>query len=290
MTSPDKSKVTPTAENRWIIIAIFLAVAMYLPTFRTLWGKWMQDSQYSLGYLVPLVCAYFVWRKWPEIKRIKRAPAAWGLLLILFALILHIAGVILDVSGPSELSIIVLIIGACIYFVGINLVKVLAFPLAYMLFMIPVPGGVLDRLGLPMQILASASTAFLLRLIGIEVVRAGIQLSVEGFTFEVAQACSGMSSLVALIGVTAVFAYITNLPTKLKWVLFALSLPIALAANIVRITSISLVGYYWDWDVALQIYHDYSSPLLFLATVLLLFFINWGFEWLSVGRTTSQSR
>lgn len=291
MTSLKSPKATNVgaAEKRWIGAVVVLSVLMYIPTFRLLWGKWMHDTQYSLAFLVPFVCGYFVWRKWPDVKTLQRSPTPWGLAVIAFAILLHLLGVVLGVSGPSELSIIVLIVGGCLYFHGRQLVRVLAFPLAYLLFMIPVPGGILDRLGFPMQIFASAATASLLRLTGIEVVRAGIQLSVEGFSFEVAQACSGMSSLVALVGVTAVFAYITKLPVKLKWTLFALALPIALAANIVRITSIALVGYHWDWDIALKIYHDFSSPLLFLSAILLLFFIDWGFEWLSAGRTTSRS-
>ncbi len=283
-----KANAANVVEKRWIITVSILAVLMYLPTFRFLWDKWQQDTQYSLAYLVPFVCGYFVWKKWPEAKKLSRSPSRWGLTIIVVAIILHLTGVILDVSGPSALSIIILTLGGCIYFHGFGLVKLMAFPLAYMFFMIPVPGGVLDRLGFPMQIMASAATASLLSLTGLEVVRAGIQLSVDGFSFEVAQACSGMSSLVALVGVTAVFAYITNLPPKLKWVLFFLALPIALIANIVRITSIALVGSYWDWGIALRIYHDYSSPLLFLAAIVILFFINWGFEWLNA-RTTPQS-
>ncbi|MGI6296554.1 MAG: exosortase/archaeosortase family protein [Armatimonadota bacterium] len=287
-TNETKSTLANRAEKRWIYSVTFLAVLMYLPTFQYLWEKWQQDTQYSLAYLVPFVCGYFVWKKWSEAKKLSRDPSRWGLVIIVVAIILHLTGVILDVSGPSALSIILLILGGCIYFHGFALVKLMAFPLAYMIFMIPVPGGVLDRLGLPMQIMASTATASLLSLTGLEVVRAGIQLSVDGFSFEVAQACSGMSSLVALVGVTAVFAYITNLPPKLKWVLFFLALPIALIANIVRITSIALVGSYWNWEIALRIYHDYSSPLLFLAAIVILFFINWGFEWLSA-RTTPQS-
>ena len=95
-----------------------------------------------------------------------------------------------------------------------------------------------------------------------------------------------MSSLVALVGVTAVFAYITRLATPLKWVLFAFALPVALAANIVRITTIALLGHYWDWEKAMSIYHDMSSPLLFIVAIVLLFAISGGLEWLSARRTT----
>ena len=159
-------------------------------------------------------------------------------------------------------------IGLCLYLHGTALVKTLAFPIAYLAFAIPIPGGVLDVVGFPMQLWASGSTAHLLRLMQIDVTRTGVDLTVlcsdfAIYRFQVVQACSGMSSLVALVGVTAVFAYITNLPVRFKWLLFCLSLPIALAANVLRITSIGLVGWQWGPDVAQHVFHDWSSPILF---------------------------
>jgi exosortase len=127
----------------------------------------------------------------------------------------------------------------------------------------------------------------LLRAVGIEVARNGVNLSVPGFDFQVAEACSGMSSLVALTGVTAVFAYLTRLPPLYKWILFFLAVPIALVANAIRVTTIALVGYQWGREAAMGMFHTWSSPILFVAAVVLLFGINWGFEWLTVRRTTS---
>lgn len=280
-------KLRDKREQYWLAAVLALAAVMYIPTFRYLWGKWMEDAQYSLAFLVPFVSGYFIWKKWPEVVRLKRSPSGLGLVLIVLALLMHLAGVILDVSGPSGVSVILMLVGGCLHFHGRQLVRVLAFPLAYTVFMIPLPGGIIDRVGLPMQILASKSTAVLLYLLGLDVTRNGIQLSVDGHQFIVAPACSGMSSLVALVGVTAVFAYITSLPAKYKWVLFSLSLPVALIANVVRITSIALVGYFWDWEKAMAVYHDWSSPMLFLVAIVQLFIINWGFEWLSARRNTS---
>jgi len=281
-----KGKVASPRERYWLIAVVAAAVIMYLPTFRYLWGKWIEDSQYSLGFLVPFVCGYFVWKKWPEARSLERSPSAWGLLVIVLGLLLHLAGMLLDVSGPSSLSILIVVIGFCLYLHGKALLKLMAFPIAFMIFMIPIPGGLIDRVGLPMQLLASSATAKILGLFISDVSRAGIQINVAGYQFVVAPACSGLSSLVALVGVTAVFAYLTRLSPPLKWALFAFSLPVALAANIVRITSIGLLGYFWDWDKAMTIYHEFASPLLFLIAIVLLFAINGGLEWLSARRTT----
>ena len=276
-----------SSEKAWFYAVLVIAIVTYLPTFKFLVGKWIEDAQYSLAFLVPFVSGYFIWKKWPEVKKLERSPSVWGLVLIFFAMALHVAGVILDVSGPSGVSVLLCLLGGCLYFHGAALVRTLAFPLAYTVFMIPIPGGVLDLVGFPMQLWASGSAAALLRLFGLEVARSGVNMTVPGFDFQVAEACSGMSSLVALVGVTAVFAYIIRLPLLCKWILFFLALPIALAANVVRITTIALVGYQWGQDAAMNIFHDWSSPILFVSAVLFLFVISLVLEWIS-GRLTAN--
>jgi len=294
MSNPEASAVPEGRFRRseliWLGVIAAAAAAMYLKTFAYCLREWGAEAQYSLAYLVPFVSGYFLWKKWPVVLKTQRSPTAWGLVLIVLAIFMHLAGSVLDVSGPSSVSMLLYLVGACLYFHGPRLVKVLAFPLAYLVFAIPVPGGVTDVIGFPLQLWASGSTAAILRTLGMDVTRTGVNLSVPGFDFQVAEACSGMSSLVALVGVTAVFAYLTRLPPAQKWFLFLLAAPIALAANIARITTIALVGHKWGEESATGLYHTWSSPLLFLAAIIILFFINWGLEWLNARRTTSSSR
>lgn len=285
-TQVSENNLNNRAERIWLLVILVAALALYFRTMAYCWTAWHKETQYSLAFMVPFVSGYFLWAKWPHVLQAKKAPSSWGLVLILAALVMHLGGVVLDISGPSSLSMLVYLIGSCIYFHGFNLVKVLSFPLAYLVFAIPVPGGVTDLVGFPLQLYASGSTAAILRAIGMEVTRTGVNLSVPGFDFQVAEACSGMSSLVALVGVTAVFAYMTKLPTGQKWLLFLLAVPIALVANIIRITTIALVGYNWGPDAATGLYHDWSSPILFLVAILVLFFINWGLECINGRRTT----
>jgi len=273
----------------WLIAILLIATAMYAPTFASLWRRWMADTQYCIAPVVPFVSGYFVWRKWPEICKTSHVPSQWGLGLIVLGLLVHLMGVVTDVSGGSDISILLTLTGGCIYFFGNAITRMLAFPLAYLAFAIPIPGGLLDLIGFPLQLAGSRLTEHILQLLQIDASRSGVNLSVPGYEFQVALACSGLSSLVALLGVTAVFAYLTRLPVLYKWILFFLALPIALAANTIRITTIALVGYWWGPDTANHIYHHWSSPLLFLAAVCLLLVINRGFEWLSRRPTTSSS-
>jgi len=270
----------------WMVLIILVACVTYASTGEFFWRKWMEDSQYSLAPIVPFVSGYFLWKRWPDVKKLKRSPSNLGLVLIFFALLLHLGGTVLDITGPSGISVFLCVLGGCLYFHSKAFVKTIWFPLAYTVFMIPIPGGILDLVGFPLQLWASGSTAAILRTFGMEVARNGVNMSVPGFDFQVAEACSGMSSLVALFGVTVVFAYTCKLPDKQKWLLVLLALPIALAANIVRITTIALVGYEWGADAAMNIYHDWSSPILFLAAIMLMFAISGVLEWINKRRNT----
>jgi exosortase len=273
-------------EVLWLLLVVAAFAVLYAPTFSYMWNRWEHDTQYSLAYLVPLVSGYFIWKQWKQACSAGFSASWWGLVLLALAIILHLVGTLLDVAVMSATSVVICIVGGCLYLRGAAFTRLLWFPLAYMVFTIPLPEGITDMVGFPMQLWASVSTDHLLRLMGIDVVRNGVNMSVPGFDFQVAAACSGMSSLVAILGVSAVFAYITNLPPKYRWLLFALSLPVALAANVVRITTIALVGYWVGKDTALNIYHDWSSPILFIMSILLLFVISRGLEWLNDRRNT----
>lgn len=282
-----KKNISSKSRTAWTIAIVAAALVMYWPTLAYMWVRWKMDTQYSLAFLVPPVCGYFVWKLWPIAKATECRPSKWGLPIIVGGLLLHLVSAALDTAILSDFSILAFILGSCLYLRGAAFTKALWFPLAFLFFAVPIPGGIIDMVGRPLQLYAGNYTAYLLRILGLEVAQEGVSLSVPGFDFEVAVACSGMSSLVALVGVTAVFAYITRLPAGYRWVMFCLSLPIALFANTVRISTIALAGYWFGGDAAMSIYHDWSSPILFTVAIVLLFLISRGFEWLDARRTTS---
>lgn len=290
-SAPDQTAAKTTGrlgpDTKWTIVIAVAALVMYLPTLVYMVIRWVNDDQYSLAFLVPPVCGYFIWKLWPAAKATERKPSGWGLFTIVAGLLLHLVSVVLDIKLISDFSLLFFILGCCLYLRGSAFTKALWFPLAFLLFAVPIPAQVIDMLGRPMQLHASISTAHVLRIVGMQVTQDGVNLSVPGFDFKVAAACSGMSSLVALVGVTAVFAYMNRLPALYRWILFLLSIPIALAANTFRITTIALVGYRLGRDAAMSIYHDWSSPILFVVAIILLFVISGGFEWLHARRTTS---
>ena len=279
-------KASSGGEKIWLAVIAIAAVVLYHRTLAYCWHAWQSQSQYSLAFLVPFVSGYFTWAKWPQVVSTPRSPSRWGPARIGTAFAMHLAGTLLDISGPSSVSMLVFLVGCCLYLHGPGLVRTLSFPLAYLVFAVPVPGGVTDIVGFPLQLWASGATAVLLRAVGVAVTRSGVNLSVGGFDLQVAEPCSGMRSLVALVGVAALFAYLTRLRPAQKWALFFLAVPIALAANVFRIATIALVGLKWGTGTAMGVYHTWSSPILFFMALLLLFLINRGMEWLNTRADT----
>jgi len=275
----------PLRWSEWVLLVIITII--YLTAIRDLVSSWITDSQYSLGFFAPVVSVYFTWKRWPELKRIERSSSAWGIVLMVIAILLRLAGAVLGLSKLSFISIPAIIIGLCLYLLGARMTRLLAFSLAFTIFMLPDPLGLTAWLGQPMQLFASSCSAHLLNLLGIETAQSGIRLTVEGFRFDVALACSGMSSLIALIAVTAVIAYTSRLPNNYRWMLFSFAVPIAIIASVVRITTIALVGCEWGWGFAIDAYHHWSSLLLFAVAIILLFILNRGLEWLSAARAGS---
>jgi exosortase len=141
--------------------------------------------------------------------------------------------------------------------------------------MVPWPDFLVEMISFPMQIATSVYSAMLARAVGVDVLRDGVNLGIwnAGHTafkarFEVAVACSGMHSLIALLCLSAGIAYFTPVALWKRWLLFLLGLPMAVAANIFRVFLILCVGNWISPELAGKAFHDWSAPVLFLLNTM----------------------
>jgi EpsI family protein len=207
------------------------------------------------------------------------------LALIALALLLHLAEKALDLNGPSPLSIPIFVAGAVWFFLGTAFLRALAFPIAYLIFMIPIPGGFTEVVSFPLRLLATNGSKIAAGWFGVDVQGSGMNIhfgqpyGYEQIMLQVADPCSGLHSLMAIKALHAITAYLTRLKLGWKWVLFMCAIPIALMANLTRITGIILIGAYWSKDVALGLFHDWSSPVLFAIAFAILISIGRFLEW-----------
>ena len=234
--------------------------------------RW-QDSisyggDYSHGWLIPFVSIYIIWLKRNDLAQAPKAVSRIGLALVVTALLIHWLGAKAQQTRLSLFGLALLIWAIPYYFYGWRVAKILMFPCAYLLFCIPL--NFLDSLTFPLRILATIISTALLNGLGIAAERAGsaiYSMAAGGFSFDVADPCSGIKSLLAMTALTAVYAYFTQKVWWKKWLLFLSSIPLAIVGNIARITTVAVVAEAFGEKLALGLYHDYSGYVVFSVAI-----------------------
>ena len=227
-------------------------------------------GDYSHGWLIPFVTIGILWSQRSELAAVPKSVSRTGLSVVILALLLHWVGAKAQQTRISLFGLVLLLWGIPFYFYGWQLAKRILFPCAYLIFCIPL--NFLDTLTFPLRLMATAISTSMLNGLGIAVVRSGstIRSLTGGFDFDVADPCSGIRSLLAMTALAAVYAYFTQKTFLKKWILFLMSIPLAIVGNIARIVTVGLVAEAFGEKIATGIYHDYSGYIFFPIAVSLL--------------------
>ncbi|MBM3187119.1 MAG: exosortase/archaeosortase family protein [Chloroflexi bacterium] len=257
----------------WVLGAMLIGLAFY-PTVRWLAATWLGNPYYAHGFLVPVISAVLAWRlQKRSAHHPKGGPATGnasvlGMVAMGAGLGLHLASLAQRLLLPSSLAFVAVVAGLVWSLGGFALLRRQAFPLAFLLLMIPQSWLELSTPHLA-RMVADAS-AEMARLLGIEVITVGAQIELPTASLTVGAPCSGVNSLAALITLAVLYAYLVRGPALSRWLLAILAAPLALGANLVRVWLIILVAHYAGPELALTLFHDWSSPLLFLLALVLL--------------------
>jgi len=233
------------------------------------WGA--SGGDMSHAWVIPLVSAYVVWRRRAALAEAAASPNRWGYLLVIATLLLHVAGVRAQLTRVSLFSLVALLWAVPFTLHGWAAARLLLFPAAYLLFCIPF--SFLDSMTVPLRILASGASTVLLNGLGIASAQSGTAVysaAGGGFNFDVADACSGLRSILAMTALTAAYAQFTQRGWWRQWLLFLSSVPLAIVGNIVRIVSIALVAQFFGAERAMVVYHDYSAYIVFVTAISLM--------------------
>ncbi len=258
-----------------LAILALLVLGLYHKILVRLVEHWYIDPDYSHGFLVPLLALYFVWERRQQLFLLPVTPQKAGIALLALGLFMLVVG-----SAGAELylqrtSLIVVIAGLVLLLLGRPYLRALAFPIAFLLFMVPLPAIVVNAVAFPLQLFAAKTAAFCLFNFGIPVLREGNVIALAGTTLEVAEACSGIRSLQALLALGTVYAYFTQSSMWKRWTLVLLSIPIAIVANAFRVTGTGVLAHYWGPQAAEGFYHTFSGWLIFLVAFVLLLACGW---------------
>jgi len=236
--------------------------------------QWWNDPNFSHGFFVPAFSLFLVWQARSRLAQIPAGPSWWGLPIIIFALCTVVVGVLGAELFLSRVSLILLIAGFIVFFLGWDFFYAVLFPWAFLFLMVPIPAIVFNQITFPLQLLASKLASTLLQLMGVPVLREGNVINLPAMPLQVAEACSGIRSLMSLATLSIIYGAVME-PRKLIRITLALaSVPIAVVANSLRIVGTGLLVQYWDPDKAEGFFHAFSGWLIFVVSLLMLFFLH----------------
>jgi exosortase len=251
------------------LIAAAIAAA-YWPVIAKLVRQWLDDENASHGLIVVPLAAYLVWASRDRWRATAVRPSLLGLLVVTASLGLYAAGVLGAELYLSRISLVGLVAGATVFVWGWGHLRLLAFPLALVALSIPLPAIVLNQITFPLQLVASRVGETVIAAAGVPVLREGNVLVLADTTLEVAEACSGIRSLVSLVTLAIVAAYFRGGTHTGGIVLVLLAVPIAVIANAARVAGTGLAAHFWGAEAAEGFFHTFSGWLVFVVAAALL--------------------
>lgn len=276
-----ESRSTPAQKLRqssyewWQAAAlVVLTGALYFHILFRLAAQWSKDPNFSHGFFVPLFSLYVLWHNRGSLSKFSPVPSFWGLAILAFGIFVLLLGVFGAELFLSRVSLLLVIAGLVIFFGGWGFFRAVLFPWAFLLLMIPVPALLFNQITFPLQILASKVAATALPLVGVPVLREGNIINLPAMPLEVAEACSGIRSLLSLTTLAIIYGYLMETRIWVRVVLALASIPIAVVANSFRIVGTGLLVQYWDPDKAQGFFHEFSGWLVFVASLLMLYLLH----------------
>jgi exosortase len=248
-----------------------LLLWLYWPTLFHLAGQWRHDENFSHGFFVPLFSAFVIWQERDPLSRILPRPSWSGLGPLLIGLGVLIIGRMGAELFLERSSLLLVLAGMVIVFLGWNLFRAVLFPWAFLQLMIPIPAIFLNQITLPLQLLASRVSAAVLEWFKVPVGLYGNVLQLAAMRLNVAEACSGIRSLMSLLTLAIIYGYLMERRLWVRWLLALTSLPIAIAANDVRIIGTGLLVQYGRPEAAEGYYHSSWGVIIFVLALLMLY-------------------
>lgn len=255
---------------QWLILAALIAL-LYYGILARLVQQWMSDPNFSHGFFVPAFSAFVVWNERKHLAQLVERPSWWGAMIVALALGVLVLGVFGAELFLSRSSLVLLLGGLLIQFRGWVWFRALFFPWAFLFLMIPIPVIIFNQIAFPLQLLASQLASSTLVTLGVPVLREGNVLHLPAMSLEVVEACSGIRSLMSLGALAIIYGYFLESGIWRRVLLALGAIPIAVAANALRIVGTGLLGQYWDPDKALGFFHTFSGWLIFVMSLALLF-------------------
>lgn len=256
----------------WLVVAVGLA-ALYVPSYWSAAGGLWQTEEFGHA---PLILAVVLWLGWQVRKLVAASPIrpayAAGWVGLAIGLLLHAAGRAFNVSSAEFLSQIFVVVGALLLMRGWAALRAAWFPVFFLVFMVPLPGSLVDAITGPLKGWISAIVVDVLHGVGYPIARTGVMITIGQYQLLVADACSGLNSMFSLSALGTLYMHIMGRRSKIhNAVMLAAILPIAFAANIMRVIILVLVTYHLGDDAGQGFLHGTAGMVLMLVALTLFF-------------------
>jgi exosortase len=255
----------------WLAMAWFfgLLVVCYFPVLAQLVRKWYYDEDMGHGFFVPVIAAYIAWQNRDKLFASGLRTNYWGLAILIFAgLQLYVSTLAAELF-TTRTAFIESVIGMVVFLGGVPALRILAFPILLLFFMVPIPSVIYNQITFPLQIFASQVAEFVLNLLGYAVLRDGNVLELASQKLSVVEACSGIRSLLSLSFLSLVYAYFFDSRVWMRFVLFFATIPIAIIANSGRVTFTGILSEIRP-DLAHGFFHSASGWVIFMIALFIL--------------------
>lgn len=252
-------------------LALTAFVLLTIPVWRWLWGEWMGNEYYSHGILIPPVSIFLAVQRFRHDKQLVWQPGAgsrWGLALTVIGVALYLFFLNNRAFYLAAFAMIVILAGLVWAFGGTNVFRRLLFPIAYLALMVPLP--FIDRYTLPLAMFTGVCSGGLVRFLGLDVEIIGNAVTLPNANLVIGAQCSGVNSLIALVSLMLLAAYLVRGPIWGRVTLVVLAVPLALLGNILRVSSLLFVARAWGAQAGFVFYHDYSGLGFFVIVLALM--------------------
>jgi exosortase len=260
------------ASDKLVAIGLVLValVLVYWSVIRGLVDAWSTDDNYSHGFFIVPLAVYFAWERRAAIANAPVRPSLFGALVVAGSLFLLVAGLLGAELFLSRVSIIGAIAGAILFLFGWSMLRIVFFPLAFLLLMVPLPAIIFNKIAFPLQLLASHVGEYSVRSMDIPILREGNVLILANATLEVAEACSGIRSLVSLFTLGIVFGYFVDNRTWVRAAIALSAIPVAILANGLRVASAGVAAHNYGTAGVEGLFHEFSGWVVFIVAFLMM--------------------
>jgi exosortase len=272
---PPSADLNPKQQPPWLALAWFsaLLIICYFPVLAQLVRKWYYDEDMGHGFFVPVIAAYIAWQNRDKLFASGLKTNYWGLaILVLAGLQLYVSTLAAELF-TTRTAFIESIIGVIVFLGGMQALRILAFPVILLFFMVPIPSVIYNQITFPLQIFASQVAEFVLNLMGYAVLRDGNVLEFASQRLSVVEACSGIRSLLSLSFLSLVYSYFFDSRVWMRFVLFLATIPIAIIANSGRVTLTGILSEIRP-DLAHGFFHSASGWVIFMIALFMLIMVH----------------